>query len=63
VFRYIIRPFVFKLRQFLIDKKNKKWYKIFFNWDKRESLLRGKERYDIILMDILYNEFYEKNNN
>ena len=29
--------------------------------NKRESLLRGKERYDIILMDILYNEFYEKN--
>ena len=29
--------------------------------NKRESLLRGKERYDIILMDILYNEYYEKN--
>ena len=29
---------------------------------KRESLLRGKERYDIILMDILHNEFYEKIN-
>jgi RimJ/RimL family protein N-acetyltransferase len=28
---------------------------------KRESLLRGKERYDNILMDILYNEFYKKN--
>jgi RimJ/RimL family protein N-acetyltransferase len=28
---------------------------------KRESLLRGKERHDNILMDILYNEFYEKN--
>lgn len=26
----------------------------------RESLLREKERHDIILMDILYNEFYEK---
>ena len=28
---------------------------------KRESLLRGKERHDNILMDILYDEFYEKN--
>ena len=28
---------------------------------RRETLLRGKTRYDIILMDILYNEFYEKN--
>ena len=28
---------------------------------KRESLLRGKERYDIIFYDILHSEFYEKN--
>jgi len=27
---------------------------------RRESLLRGKERYDIVYMDILYNEFYKK---
>jgi RimJ/RimL family protein N-acetyltransferase len=27
---------------------------------KREALLRGEERYDIILMDILYDEFYDK---
>ena len=27
----------------------------------RESILKGKERYDMIYMDILYNEFYEKN--
>jgi len=27
---------------------------------KREALLRDMERYDIILMDILPNEFYEK---
>ena len=27
---------------------------------KREALLRGKERHDIIFMDILYNEFYDK---
>ena len=27
----------------------------------RESLLRGKDRYDMIYMDILYDEFYEKN--
>jgi RimJ/RimL family protein N-acetyltransferase len=27
-----------------------------------ESLLRGKERHDIILMDILHDEFYDKNN-
>jgi RimJ/RimL family protein N-acetyltransferase len=26
----------------------------------REALLRGKERYDIIFLDILHNEFYEK---
>jgi len=30
---------------------------------RREALLRGKERYDLIHMDILYNEFYEKNGN
>jgi len=28
---------------------------------RRESLLRGKERYDIIFYDILHSEFYEKN--
>jgi RimJ/RimL family protein N-acetyltransferase len=28
---------------------------------KREALLRGKERHDLILMDILYDEYYEKN--
>jgi RimJ/RimL family protein N-acetyltransferase len=28
---------------------------------RKESLLRGKERYDLVHMDILYNEFYEKN--
>ena len=28
---------------------------------RREALLGGKERYDIIHMDILYDEFYEKN--
>jgi RimJ/RimL family protein N-acetyltransferase len=28
---------------------------------RREALLRGKKRYDLIHMDILYNEFYEKN--
>jgi RimJ/RimL family protein N-acetyltransferase len=27
---------------------------------KREALLRGKERHDIILMDILYHEFYHE---
>jgi RimJ/RimL family protein N-acetyltransferase len=27
---------------------------------RREALLRGKERYDIILMDILHNDFYKK---
>jgi len=26
----------------------------------REALLRGKERHDIILMDLLYNDFYKK---
>jgi len=26
----------------------------------REALLRDKERHDIILMDILYNDFYKK---
>jgi len=30
---------------------------------KREALLRGKERHDIIFMDILYDEFYGKRNN
>jgi RimJ/RimL family protein N-acetyltransferase len=30
---------------------------------KREALLRGNERHDIIFMDILYNEFYGKVNN
>jgi RimJ/RimL family protein N-acetyltransferase len=29
---------------------------------RREALLRGKEKYDIIFMDILSNEFYENNN-
>jgi RimJ/RimL family protein N-acetyltransferase len=29
---------------------------------RRESLLRGKERQDIIYMDILHNEFYETKN-
>ena len=29
---------------------------------KREALLRGNKRHDIIFMDILRNEFYEKNN-
>jgi len=28
----------------------------------REALLRGKERHDIILMDILYNDFYKNYN-
>jgi RimJ/RimL family protein N-acetyltransferase len=28
---------------------------------RRESILRGKERHDTILMEILYDEFYEKN--
>jgi RimJ/RimL family protein N-acetyltransferase len=28
---------------------------------RRESILRGKERYDTILMETLYNEFYERN--
>ncbi|GBU28227.1 acetyltransferase [Treponema sp. R8-4-B8] len=28
----------------------------------REALLRNNERHDIILMDILYNEYYNKNN-
>jgi RimJ/RimL family protein N-acetyltransferase len=27
---------------------------------KREAILRGKERHDMIYMDILHNEFYEK---
>jgi len=27
---------------------------------KREALLRGKERYDIVLMDVLYDDFYSK---
>ena len=27
---------------------------------KRESVLKGKDRHDMIYMDILYNEFYEK---
>jgi len=30
---------------------------------KREALLRGKKRHDIIFMDILYEEFYGKGNN
>ncbi len=30
---------------------------------KRECLLKGGRRYDMIYMDILYNEFYEKNKN
>jgi RimJ/RimL family protein N-acetyltransferase len=30
---------------------------------RREAILRGKERHDIIFMDILYNEFYEIYNN
>jgi RimJ/RimL family protein N-acetyltransferase len=29
---------------------------------KRESILKGKERYDMIFMDILYEEFYEISN-
>jgi hypothetical protein len=28
---------------------------------RRESILRGEERYDTILMEILHNEFYERN--
>jgi RimJ/RimL family protein N-acetyltransferase len=28
---------------------------------RRESILRGEERHDTILMEILYNEFYENN--
>jgi RimJ/RimL family protein N-acetyltransferase len=28
---------------------------------RREALRRGDKTYDIILLDILYNEFYEKN--
>jgi RimJ/RimL family protein N-acetyltransferase len=28
---------------------------------RRESILRGNERYDTILMELLYNEFYENN--
>ena len=29
--------------------------------NKRESLLRDKKRFDIVFMDILYDEFYKKN--
>jgi len=53
------------LRIFSFNERAKKCYeKIGFKiiGKKRESLLRGKERHDIILMDILYNDFYEKYN-
>jgi RimJ/RimL family protein N-acetyltransferase len=30
---------------------------------RREALKRGNKEYDIIYLDILYNEFYEKNKN
>jgi RimJ/RimL family protein N-acetyltransferase len=53
------------LRIFSFNERAKKCYeKIGFKiiGKKREALLRGKERHDIILMDILYNDFYEKYN-
>jgi len=51
------------LRVYSFNKRAKKSYeKIGFKviGNKREALLRGKERHDIILMDILYNEYYKK---
>ena len=51
------------LRVYSFNERAKKSYeKIGFKiiGREREALLRGKERHDIILMDILYNEFYEK---
>ena len=53
------------LRVYSFNERAKKAYeKIGFKiiGNKREALLRGKERHDIILMDILCNEFYDKNN-
>jgi RimJ/RimL family protein N-acetyltransferase len=52
------------LRVVSFNPRAKKVYeKIGFNiiGKRRESILKGKERYDMIYMDILYNDFYEKN--
>ena len=51
------------LRVYSFNERARKCYeKIGFKiiGKKREALLRGKERHDIIFMDILHNEFYEK---
>jgi len=51
------------LRVYSFNERAKKSYeKIGFKvvGNKREALLRGKERHDIILMDILCNEYYKK---
>jgi len=53
------------LRVYSFNERAKKCYgKIGFKviGKKREALLRGNERHDIIFMDILRNEFYEKYN-
>ena len=50
------------LRVYSFNERAKKTYeKVGFKiiGKKREALLRGKERHDIILMDILYDEFYD----
>jgi RimJ/RimL family protein N-acetyltransferase len=52
------------LRVYSFNKRAIKSYeKVGFNiiGKRREALLRGKERYDIIIMDILDNEFYKNN--
>jgi len=51
------------LRVYSFNERAKRCYeKIGFKiiGNNREALLRGKERHDIILMDILYSEFYER---
>jgi RimJ/RimL family protein N-acetyltransferase len=53
------------LRVYSFNERAKKSYeKIGFKiiGKNREALLRGNERHDIIFMDILRNEFYEKHN-
>jgi hypothetical protein len=60
-----VPPYLITLILYSFNVRAKKAYeKIGFKiiGNKREALLRGKERHDIILMDILYKEFYDKNN-